>query len=96
MAGQGPVLFLRQAGTLRVVVGYAFESSEALVESMLGRDLIPNDELPLMTAAREWLTQNRCPRAPHANGRGRYLVPHDLATRFPAECWPQIKHLAKR
>ena len=76
--------------------GYAFDSSEALVESMLGRQLIPDDELALVAAARRWLSANGCPRAPHANGRGRYLVPPDLARRFPSECWPLIKHLARR
>jgi hypothetical protein len=75
---------------------YAFDSSEALVESMLGRQLIPGEEHALVTAARHWLSQNGCPRAPHARGRGRYLVPAELARRFPAECWPQIKHLARR
>lgn len=74
---------------------YAYDSSEALVESMLGRQLIPHGEHPLMDAARRWLTQNGCPREPHARGRGRYLVPADLARRFAAECWPQIKHLAR-
>jgi hypothetical protein len=77
--------------------GYAFDSSEALVESMLGRQLIPGgEEEALMTAVRRWLTENDCPRAPHANGRGRYLVSADLAGRFPVECWPKIKHLAAR
>lgn len=66
--------------------GYVFDSSEALVESMLGRQLIPGGELPLVTAVRQWLTENDCPRAPHANGRGCYLVPADLAGRFPVEC----------
>jgi hypothetical protein len=78
------------------VPGYAFDSSEALVESMLGRQLIPGDELALVTAARSWLSRNNCPRAQHSNGRGRYLVPADLAARFPTECWPTIKHLARR
>jgi hypothetical protein len=80
------------------VPGYAFDSSEALVESMLGRQLIPGDELALVTAARNWLSRNNCPRAHHANGRGRYLVPvpAELAARFPIECWPTIKHLARR
>jgi hypothetical protein len=41
---------------------YAFESSEALVESMLGRQLIPGEEYALVTAARQWLTRNGCPR----------------------------------
>jgi hypothetical protein len=76
------------------MAGYAFESSEALVESMLGRQLIPGDEYALVTAARRWLALNGCPREPHARGRGRYLVPAELARRFPTECWPQIKHLA--
>lgn len=75
---------------------YAFESSEALVESMLGRQLIPDGEHALVTAARRWLSQNSCPRESHARGRGRYLVPPDLARRFPVECWPHIKHLARR
>ena len=74
---------------------YEFESSGALVESMLGRRLIPDGEHPLMDAARAWLTANDCPRAPNARGRGRYLVTHDLARRFATECWPNIKHLAK-
>ena len=74
---------------------YAFDSSEALVESMLGRELIPGGEVALVTAVRQWLTKNGCPREPHAGGRGRYLVPPDLARRFPTECWPQIKHLAR-
>jgi hypothetical protein len=37
---------------------YAFHSSEALVESMLGRQLIPDGEHALMDAAREWLSEN--------------------------------------
>ena len=73
----------------------AFDSSEALVESMLGRQLIPDGEHPLMDAARKWLSENGCPRQPHARGRGRYLVPAELADRFPVECWPRIKHLAR-
>jgi hypothetical protein len=73
-----------------------FESSEALVESMLGRRLIPDGEHPLMDAARRWLRENGCPRVPNSRGRGRYLVTADLARRFPTECWPQIKHLARR
>jgi hypothetical protein len=77
------------------VQDYAFDSSEALVESMLGRQLIPGREYSLVTAARRWLSQNDCPREPNARGRGRYLVPAELARRFPAECWPQIKHLAR-
>jgi hypothetical protein len=72
-----------------------FDSSEALVESMLGRQLIPDGEHPLMDAARQWLGENDCPRQPHARGRGRYLVTAELAERFPVECWPQIKHLAR-
>jgi hypothetical protein len=75
--------------------GYAFKSSEALVESMLGRQLIPDSEHALMTAARRWLSQNGCPREPNSRGRGRYLVPPELARRFPVECWPKIKHLAR-
>ena len=74
---------------------YAFESSEALVESMLGRRLIPDGERALMDATRQWLGQNGCPREPDARGRGRYLVPAELAARFRAECWPNIKHLAR-
>jgi hypothetical protein len=74
--------------------GYAFESSEGLVESMLGRQLIPDAEHALMTAARQWLAENGCPREANAGGRGRYLVPDELARRFPTECWPKIKHLA--
>jgi hypothetical protein len=74
---------------------YAFHSSEALVESMLGRQLIPDGEHALMDAAREWLSENGCPREVHARGRGRYLVPADLARRFSVECWPTIKHLAR-
>ena len=74
---------------------YAFESSEALVEAMLGRKLNPGKEHALMTAARQWLSENGCPREPHARGRGRYLVPAELAYRFPTECWPRIKHLAR-
>jgi hypothetical protein len=54
---------------------YAFSSSEGLVGSMLGRQLIPGDEHALVTAARRWLNENGCPRAPHARGRDRYLVP---------------------
>jgi hypothetical protein len=77
------------------VEDYAFESSEDLLESMLGRPLIPGGEHALVTAARRWLSQNDCPREPHARGRGRYLVPEDLARRFSTECWPQIKHLAR-
>jgi hypothetical protein len=60
------------------VTGYVFDSSEALVESVLGRQLIPGEEYALVTAARRWLTQNDCPREPHARGRGRYLVPSTL------------------
>ncbi len=75
---------------------YTFTSSEALVESMLGRELIPGEERELVDAVRDWLGKNGCPRAPHARGRGRYLVPEELARRFPTECWPRIKHLARR
>jgi hypothetical protein len=74
---------------------YAFDSSEGLVESMLGRQLIPRGEDALMEAARQWLRENDCPRQPHAGGRGRFLVPAELAERFPFECWPRIKHLAR-
>ena len=49
-----------------------------------------------MTAARQWLTENGCPRAEHASGRGRYLVTDEIAGRFPVECWPRIKHLARQ
>jgi hypothetical protein len=73
---------------------YAFDSSEALVESLLGRQLTAGREHALMNAARQWLSDNGCPREPHASGRGRYLVPADLASRFEAECWPRIKRLA--
>jgi hypothetical protein len=72
-----------------------FDSSEALVESMLGRQLIPDGEHPLMDAARQWLSETDCPRQQHARGRGRYLVTAELADRFPVECWPRIKHLAR-
>jgi hypothetical protein len=48
-----------------------------------------------MDAARQWLRENDYPRQPHAGGRGRYLVPAELAERFPFECWPRIKHLAR-
>lgn len=75
--------------------GCAFDSSEALVESVLGRRLVPDGERALVGAARAWLTQNGCPRQPHARGRGRYLVPTELARRFPVECWPRIRHLAR-
>jgi hypothetical protein len=71
-----------------------FDSSAALVESLLGRRLIPDGEHPLMRAAREWLTATGCPRATNAAGRGRYLVTEDIAERFVVECWPRIKHLA--
>jgi len=74
--------------------GYAFNSSEALVESMLGRQLIPDGEKALVNATRRWLTENGCPREPHARGRGRCRVPFELAQRFQTECWPEIKHLA--
>jgi hypothetical protein len=70
-------------------------SSEALVESQLGRQLVPGEEYALVTAARRWLTQNGCPREPHARGRGRYLVTPELAARFPTECWPRIKDLRR-
>lgn len=73
----------------------AFESSEALVRSVLGRRLIPGGEQALMRAARKWLSDNECPRAPSANDRGAYLVPAELAGRFRLECWPRIKHLAR-
>jgi hypothetical protein len=76
-------------------VSPSFESSEALVESMLGRQLIVDGERALVDAARQWLGENGCPREPHARGRGRYLVPAELADRFPVECWPRIKHLAR-
>jgi hypothetical protein len=75
---------------------YEFESSGALVESMLGRELIPGGEYALVSAARGWLTRNGCPREPHGRGRGRYLVPPELARKFRTECWPEIKHLARR
>jgi hypothetical protein len=78
----------------RATDSYAFDSSEALVESMLGRRLIPGEEHALMTAARRWLAENGCPRESHAGDRGRYLVPPQLARRFPKECWPRIEHLA--
>lgn len=74
----------------------AFHSSGALVESMLGRRLIPDGEHALVTAARRWLSENGCPREPNSRGRGRYLVTAELALKFPTECWPQIKHLARR
>jgi hypothetical protein len=45
-----------------------FDSSEALVESMLGRQLIPGEEYALVHAARQWLSENACPRQPHARG----------------------------
>jgi hypothetical protein len=72
---------------------HAYESSEALVEAQLGRGL--GEEHALMRAARRWLKAQGCPQAPNARGRGRYLVSHELARRFRAECWPQIKHLAR-
>jgi len=75
---------------------YAFDSSEALIESMLGRQLIPDAEGALTNPTRRWLTQNGCPRQAHARGRGRYLVTAELARRNGEECWPQIKHLARR
>jgi hypothetical protein len=74
----------------------AFESSEALVRSILGRELIRDGEHGLMRATRRWLKDNHCPQAPHANDRGAYLVPAELATRFRREQWPRIKHLARR
>lgn len=73
---------------------YAFESSESLVESMLGRELIRGAEHALVTSAGRWLARNGCPRQPHRRGRGRYLVPADLTERFKEECWPEIRHLA--
>ena len=75
---------------------YAFNSSEALVESMLGRLLIPGEEYALVSAARQWLRGNGCPREPHTRGRGRYLVPAELAGRFPSDCWLHIKYLRRR
>jgi hypothetical protein len=75
---------------------YAFDSSEALIESMLGRQLIPDAEKALTLSTRAWLTQNGCPRETHARGRGRYLVTPELARRYREECWPKIKHLARR
>jgi hypothetical protein len=75
---------------------YAFESSEALVRSLLGRRLVIDAEKALMEAARVWLSDNECPRAPSANNRGAYLVPDELAERFRLECWPRIRHLARR
>ena len=74
---------------------YAFDSSEALIESMLGRQLIPGAEGALTTPTRRWLTKNECPRQPHARGRGRYLVTAELARRYREECWPQIKGAAR-
>jgi hypothetical protein len=74
----------------------AFESSEALVESLLGRNLIPDGEHSLMRVTRTWLKDNHCPQAPHANDRGAYLVSAELAARFRRERWPHIKHLARR
>lgn len=70
---------------------YAFDSSEALIESMLGRQLIPGVEGALTTPTRQWLTKNGCERQAHARGRGRYLVTEELARRWREECWPQIK-----
>ena len=81
-------------GSVIATGSYAFESSEALVESMLGRQLIPGEEHALMAAARRWLSENDCPRESHTGDRGRYLVPSDLARRFPTECWPKIEHLS--
>ena len=62
---------------------------------MLGRQLIPDAEHALMAATRHWLAENNCPREPQTGGLGRYLVPAELARRFPSECWPKIKHLAR-
>jgi hypothetical protein len=75
---------------------YVFDSSEALVESMLGRQLLAGQENYLMNAARRWLRANDCAREPHARGRGRYLVPANFASRVQVGCWPQIKGLALR
>ena len=61
----------------------AFESSEALVESLLGRNLIPDGEHRLMRATRKWLKDNHCPQAPHANDRGAYRVPAELQALGP-------------
>ena len=61
---------------------YVFDSSEGLVESMLGRQLIPEGEHPLMRAARQWLSENGCPRKSHVRGRGAYLVTAELAEGF--------------
>jgi len=74
---------------------YAFEGAEALLRSMLGRPLIRDGERPFMDAAPDWLEKNDCPRAPHANDRGAYLVTDELARRFRTECWPSIKRLAR-
>ena len=74
----------------------AFKSSEALVRSLLRRPLIRDGEHALMRAARRWLSEHDCPRGPSTNDRGAYLVPADLADRFRLECWPRIKHLARR
>ena len=49
-----------------------------------------------MRATRKWLKDNHCPQAPHANDRGAYRVPAELATLFRREQWPRIKHLARR
>ena len=40
---------------------YEFDRSEALVESMLGRQLIPDGEHALMDAVRQWLSENGSP-----------------------------------
>ena len=74
---------------------YAYPSAEALVRSLLGRALLLDQEHALMDAAREWLTEENCPRG-GPNGMGGYLVPDELADRFREECWPEIKHLARR
>jgi len=79
---------------VRELEDYAFDSSEALIESMLGRQLIPGAEGALTTPTRRWLTANGCARQPHARGRGRYLVSPELARRYREECWPQIKGAA--
>jgi hypothetical protein len=44
-----------------------------IVESLLGRDLIPDGEHRLMHATRKWLKDNHCPQAPQANDRGASL-----------------------
>lgn len=75
---------------------YAYRTSECLVESLLGRRLFAGQENQLMNEARAWLKANGCPQTPNKREAGRYLVPHDLAKRFAAECWPDIRHLARR